>query len=106
MSCYRCKAESLFDCRCPPAVLPPADALAFKSVPSGMEVRYKLRDLVGRAVRNAKPTKPGKHPRWHAVGDAFALGSTFATQLCQQFGVDPDEQLEGPACEFHDEEEE
>ena len=52
--------------------------------------------LLERAVRNARSRehrKGEKHPRWVAVMDAFALGSTFATQLCARFGFDPDEMV-------------
>lgn len=47
-------------------------------------------DLVRRAVRNAWPKKRGKVPRWSAVADTFALGSTYSIQLCRRFDVDPD----------------
>jgi hypothetical protein len=52
--------------------------------------------LVERAVRSARDRscrKGEKHPRWVAVMDAFALGSTFAHELCRRFGLDPDEQV-------------
>ena len=55
--------------------------------------------LLERAVRNSRPRKPGKSPRWHAVSVVFALGSTFAMELCRKYGVDPHEQIEGPVCE-------
>ena len=45
-------------------------------------------DLVERAVRNA--SKPGS-PRWVAVRETFAFGSTSAHALCRRFGLDPDE---------------
>lgn len=51
-------------------------------------------DLLGRAVRNARDRQSRKgvrHPRWVAVMDSFALGSTYAQQLCRRFGLDPDE---------------
>lgn len=49
-------------------------------------------ELVRRAVRNAKPRQAGRAPRWVAVMDTFGLGSTYATQLCRKYGLDPDEQ--------------
>jgi len=55
--------------------------------------------LIERAVRNSRPRNPGKSPRWHAVSVVFALGSTFAMELCRKYGVDPHEQIEGPVCE-------
>lgn len=48
--------------------------------------------LIARVVRSARPRK-GRVPRWAAVGEIFALGSTFSIQLCRRFGVDPDEQI-------------
>lgn len=51
-------------------------------------------ELLGRAVRSCRdPYVRGKHPRWTAVAHTFALGSTYAAQLCRRFGVDPDEQV-------------
>lgn len=50
------------------------------------------RSLVERAVRNAKPSQAGKAPKWVAVMDTFALGSTYAYQLCRDFDLDPDEE--------------
>ena len=47
-------------------------------------------DLVERAVRNAHAGRR-RSERWVHVMEAFALGSTFATQLCHRFGLDPDE---------------
>lgn len=51
--------------------------------------------LLRRAVISARSRDKGhvKHPRWVAVMDAFALGSTYAHQLCRRFGVDPDEMV-------------
>lgn len=44
--------------------------------------------LLEWAVRNVK--KPGM-PKWVAVRDLFAVGSTSAHAICRRFGVDPDE---------------
>lgn len=52
--------------------------------------------LLQRAVRNARSNqyrKGQKHARWVAVMDTFALGSTYAHQLCRRFGLAPDEQV-------------
>jgi len=49
------------------------------------------RELVARALRNAKPSKRGSVVRWAAVADTFALGSTYATELCKRHDLDPDE---------------
>lgn len=51
-------------------------------------------ELLKRAVRSARSRHERKgqaHPRWVAVVDAFALGSTYARQLCRRFDLDPDE---------------
>lgn len=54
--------------------------------------------LVKQAVRNARPREPGKWFRWSVITDCFAVGSTTAIELCQRFGLDPHEQLDGPEC--------
>lgn len=45
-------------------------------------------ELLRRAVGSAE--KRGKR-KVVAVMDMFALGSTYAYQLCRRYGVDPDE---------------
>lgn len=55
-------------------------------------------ELVRRAVRNAWPKDRVRVPRWSAVGEVFALGSTYSTQLCRRFDVDPNK-LVGPEQE-------
>lgn len=50
-------------------------------------------DLLARAVQNCRARnlrKGVKHPRWTAVADTFALGSTYSQQLCRRFNLDPD----------------
>jgi len=59
---------------------------------------YSPESMVVRAIRNAKPRQCGEAPRWVAVMDTFALGSTFAAQLCRIHGLDPDEMVSGPRC--------
>lgn len=52
--------------------------------------------LLQRAVINARGRfyrKGAAHPRWVAVSDAFALGSTYSRQLCRRFDIDPDEMV-------------
>ena len=49
--------------------------------------------LVERAVRNARRQRSRKEPRWVHVSHVFALGSTYATQLCRRFDLDPDEMV-------------
>jgi hypothetical protein len=50
-------------------------------------------ELLKRAVRNCRrPTRSRLGvPLWSVVGDRFALGSTFATELCRRFELDPSE---------------
>ena len=55
-------------------------------------------DLVKRAVMNARPHRCGEAPRWVAVMDAFALGSTHAYELCRLHGLDPEETRSGARC--------
>ncbi len=59
---------------------------------------YTDKSLVARAVRNAKPNKNGPSPRWVAVMDTFALGSTYAVELCRTHELDPDEEISGVTC--------
>lgn len=61
-------------------------------------------DLVKRAISSARPNRLGFAPRWVAVMDTFALGRTFANQLCEIHGLDPDETVSGYHCERCDEE--
>ena len=49
-------------------------------------------ELLRRAVTNARKGR-GYQPRWAAVMDSFMLGSTYAWQLCNRFGLDPDEKV-------------
>jgi hypothetical protein len=53
-------------------------------------------ELLRRAVNNARASRGranAKHPRLTAVMDVFALGSTYARQLCARFGVEPEEMV-------------
>ena len=51
-------------------------------------------ELLGRAVRECRHGR-GRHKRylWARVMDQFALGSTYAQQLCRRYGLDPDEMV-------------
>lgn len=58
--------------------------------------RIPDRELLGRAVKSARSRvchKGEEHMRWVAVMDCFAVGSTYARDLCRAFGLDPDEQV-------------
>lgn len=59
--------------------------------------------LIERAVRAARPNRTTEAPRWVAVMDTFALGSTSATNLCRAFGLDPHERVQGARCTCPDE---
>lgn len=50
-------------------------------------------ELLRRALRFSRRGR--KEVRWSRVSDRFALGSTFAQQLCRRFGFDPHEMV-GP----------
>lgn len=53
-------------------------------------------DLLRRAVKGARVMrgpKSLKHPRWVAVSEQFALGSTYSWRLCVRYGLDPDEKV-------------
>lgn len=51
-----------------------------------------LRRAVGCCRDNGAPSG-FKHPRWVAVMETFALGSTYSYQLCRRFGFDPEEMV-------------
>lgn len=53
----------------------------------------ELIEFLGRAVKGARAHRKhrGKSPRWVAVMDTFALGSTYAHLLCRRFELNPDE---------------
>jgi hypothetical protein len=53
----------------------------------------KLLERAVRSARDRRRNKGVKHPRFVAVQDCFALGSTYAAELCRRFGLDPDEQV-------------
>lgn len=65
-----------------------------------MNVRADPRSLVERAIRNTGRLSHDAKPRWSHVADVFAVGSSHATELCKEFGSDPDEivgnQFEAP----------
>ena len=47
-------------------------------------------ELLKRAVKSARPHYSARSPLWVAVMDTFALGSTFAHQLCLRFDESPE----------------
>ena len=70
-----------------------------ETTPLVMTGEYAPMQMVERAVRNARPREFGKHPRWVAVMDVLAYGSTTSQQLCLLFKLDPHEEIDGPQCE-------
>jgi hypothetical protein len=53
-------------------------------------------ELLRRAVRDCRDSlkpKGVKHYRWEAVMDTFIVGRTYACELCERFGFDPDEMV-------------
>lgn len=47
--------------------------------------------LVGRAVTSSHQGR-ARAPMWIHVKKAFSIGKTRAVELCNRFGVDPDEE--------------
>lgn len=66
------------------------------------EIGYDAKELVERAILNAKPRIGSDAPRWVAVKYAFGLGSSVAHELCRAYGYDPDEIVISPKCEACD----
>ena len=49
-------------------------------------------ELLRRAVMSARDSsRRGQHARWIGVMHTFQLRLTYALQLCERFGLDPDE---------------
>ena len=63
-----------------------------------LPLNYTHENFVKRAMLNAKPHCCGESPRWVAVMDTFATGSTVARDLCDYYGLDPDEKINGATC--------
>lgn len=51
-------------------------------------------NLVRRAFANATNLAGSPRPRWAVIAATFALGSTYASELCRKLGKDPDELIE------------
>lgn len=54
--------------------------------------------ILGNVIRQAGRDRRVRGPRWAAVSELCAVGSTTAHALCRRFGVDPDEKVGGPRC--------
>jgi hypothetical protein len=60
---------------------------------------YGVDELMKRAIANARARDGKKVPRWAAVRDLFAVGSTTAMAVCRGYGFDPHEEVPGFVCE-------
>lgn len=93
----------------PSEITPPPSPEGSGSIPASGSVPltfagdYSLEKMVERAVRNARPHRTTEAPRWVAVMDVFAYGSTTSHQLCRHFGLDPYERVQGARCMCEDE---
>jgi len=65
---------------------------------AGWLPEYTDKELFKRALRNARPRACGTAPRWVAVMDTFAVGSTVAADICRKHDLAPDEFVPGPRC--------
>lgn len=63
-----------------------------------MELPLPESELVERAARNTLLWEPGT-PRWAAMKNIFGVGSTYAGQICEAFGIDADELKPNPISE-------
>jgi hypothetical protein len=52
-------------------------------IPDNVLLQRAIKSLINKRGRV-------KQPLWVSVMDTFALGSTYAGQLCRRFGHDPD----------------
>lgn len=50
-------------------------------------------NLLRRVLRGARGTGRIKHVRWSIVSRICAIGSTYATELCRNYELDPEEQV-------------
>lgn len=74
-----------------PAVGTPVERPVGRLVPERTVASIPDADLLRRVVRHVVRSRPRrKEFAWAAVSEAFALGSTFAMQLCRRFDLDPD----------------
>lgn len=58
--------------------------------------------LIWGAIANAKNPNFGNYPLWAVVRDIFGCGASRATDLCREYGFDPDKELptiDCPICE-------
>lgn len=86
------------DCHCLDECEEKAKWLAAHVNRSGTVADISDNELLARAVRSlvAYPPVRGGWTVGEAVMHRFALGSTYAAQLCRRFGVDPDKMVRKP----------
>lgn len=54
--------------------------------------KFECRDIVKRVVMNLKCARGERNmQRWVLVMHTFAVGSTVAYAMCQEFNLDPEE---------------
>ena len=62
------------------------------------KLSYSCKELMIKAMINAKPRMTGEAARWVAVMDTFATGSMVAIELCKHFSLDLFEKVQGIRC--------
>jgi hypothetical protein len=60
--------------------------------PDETEIPYSERELIQRAISNARPLSRGA-PRWAVVKQAFGTGSRVSWAICKKYGFDPEEMV-------------
>jgi hypothetical protein len=63
-----------------------------------------LEALIKQAVSYPINANQTPLPRWACVRNMFGLGSTRGTQLCKDFGVNPDDEIDGHPCQVCEDE--
>jgi hypothetical protein len=48
------------------------------------------KELIERALANARRRAPKRAQNWLVVSRAFGLGSTYSCSLCRRFDIDPE----------------
>jgi hypothetical protein len=61
-------------------------------------------ELLGRVIKHVPNPTFAPKPRWYCVAELLAIGSGSAMDMCRRFGHDPDQTIDGVACQHCDEE--
>lgn len=56
--------------------------------------------LIWGAIANAKNPNFGSRPLWAVVRDIFGCGACRASDLCAEYGFDPDKEMPPIVCEI------